>query len=37
MEPAVADWIADQDDDRELGKIEAQIGGNIPALSLKNG
>lgn len=32
-----ADWIADQDDDRELGKIEAQIGQSIPALSLKTG
>ena len=32
-----ADWIADQDDDREMGKIEAQIGVSIPVLSLKNG
>lgn len=32
-----ADWIADQDDDREMGKIEAQIGPTIPVLSLKNG
>jgi integrase len=32
-----ADWIADQDDDREMGKIEAQIGLSIPVLSLKNG
>lgn len=32
-----ADWIADQDDDRELSKIEAQIGQSIPVLSLKNG
>jgi hypothetical protein len=32
-----ADWIADQDDDREMGKIEAQIGQSIPVLSLKNG
>lgn len=31
-----ADWIADQDDDREMGKIEAQIGASIPVLSLKN-
>ena len=32
-----ADWIADQDDDREMGKIEAQIGVSIPALTLKSG
>jgi integrase len=32
-----ADWIADQDDDREMGKIEAQIGLTIPELSSKTG
>lgn len=32
-----ADWIADQDDDREMGKIEAQIGPSIPTLTLKSG
>lgn len=32
-----ADWIADQDDDREMGKIETQIGATIPTLTLKSG
>jgi len=29
-----ADWIADQDDDREMLKIEAPIASNIPRISL---